>query len=134
MLSKIVIAVLSLGFATAQAGYQMSLNEVVLFEDISELPVYQSFPCSKYIDIVTCSQTLVLESQCKKTLVVKNDVLACQSLKGDMVSFAKIDRKSQFTDETSSGGYGYKLIYSPRVELQKFVTPNGNLEYQVVVK
>lgn len=133
MKSLLLLITLLGGVSTANA-YQMSLEDVVLFEDTMELPVHQSFPCSKYIDVVNCGSHLALERGCKQTLKIQDDKLSCQSLRGDTVVFAEIDRSSRFEDETMRVGYGYKLKYSSRVSLKSYTTPNGNTEYQPHVK
>lgn len=113
----------------------LNLNDVVLGEDALETPTIYSFPCSKYIDIMSCGgNQLILEKNCKATLKMEAQGLSCRSLRGDTVVFAKVLKSSRFVDRTLGGMGGYHLEFSKRVKLQSFQTPNGNTEYQLVVQ
>lgn len=113
----------------------LNLNDIVLGEDALETPTLYSFPCSKYIDIMSCGGgQLILEKNCKATLKMTAQGLSCRSLRGDTVVFAKPLKNTRFVDRSSGGMSGYELEFSKRVNLQSFKTPNGNTEYQLVVQ
>lgn len=117
------------------ASHALTLQDVVLGEDAMESPTVYSFPCSKYIDIMSCETGyLILEKNCKATLKIEKRGLSCRSLNGDVVVFATVIPGSRFFDRTSDGMNGYRLNFSPRVSLATFKTPNGNTEYQIIVK
>lgn len=122
-------------FLNLSASHALELRDIVLGEDVSESPTIHSFPCSQYIDVVSCGAGfLALEKNCKETLKIDKQALSCRSLSGDTVVFAQVLTNTRFADETFGGSYGYKLNFSPRVSLVSFTTPNGNTEYQIVVK
>ncbi|MGZ3796258.1 MAG: hypothetical protein ACXVB1_07840 [Pseudobdellovibrionaceae bacterium] len=115
-------------------SYALELRDIVVGEDYSELPVFRSFPCSIYIDVIFCGNSLVLEKGCAKTLKISDKTLSCTSLQGDQVEFGQIDEASYIEDSTMGGTGGYHVKYSSRVQLKELKTPNGNTEYQLIVK
>lgn len=128
---KIITIVLSFASSATQA---IELNNIVLSEDLNDSPAVYSFPCSKFLDVVFCSNQLILEKGCKNTLRITPTNLSCRALNGDRVEFAKINLKSRFEDSTINGQFAYTLQFSNRVKLMELNTPNGNTEYQFVVK
>jgi hypothetical protein len=102
--------------------------------DFTDGPTQVSFPCSTHMGVVFCSNDLVLEKNCAKTLEISSETLACVTAGGEKVIFGKIDKKSYFEDFTKAGTGAYNINYSSRVHLKEFKTPNGNFEYQVVVE
>jgi hypothetical protein len=115
-------------------SYALNLTDIVVKEDYSELPLFQSFPCSAYIDVISCGNFLVLEKGCAETLKIYKEALSCKTLQGDRVVFGQIDKASFLEDSTLGGTGGYHVKFSSRVQLKEFKTPNGNREYQLIVR
>lgn len=115
------------------ANASLRLFDVVLMEDYSELPILEEFPCTAYIDVISCDSFLILEKGCRDTLIFKNNVFSCKSLKGDEHVFGEVDRGSRFEDSTMGGTRGYRVKFSSRVRLQEFVSPNGRREFTLIV-
>jgi hypothetical protein len=126
-----VTFLLAFGLSVAQA---IKLEEIVLAEDYSEPEITHSFPCSQYSGVIFCTRQLVLEKNCNDTLEIKPTGLSCFGSSGKMVKFATVNIKSRAEDRTQSGVFYYNLEFSANVELAEFVTPNGNKEYQLLVK
>lgn len=119
---------------TMSVSHAIELRNIVLAEDLNDSPAILSFPCSSYLDVVFCSNQLILEKGCKNTLKISPDGLSCQALDGNFVKFATVNLKSRFEDSTMNGQFAYTLNFSNRVVLIEFTTPNGNTEYQLHVK
>jgi hypothetical protein len=85
--------------------------------------------------IISCgSRNLILAPECAATLTYVKGVLSCENADGKRVKIGRVDKNSRFEDRTSPGTYGYSVEYSKHVTLEKFKTPNGNTECQLLVK
>lgn len=113
--------------------FATNLNSIVLAIDHSDFELVPSYPCDAYMSVVFCNKSVILEKGCAKTLEISKDSLSCTSLSGDRVVFGTFSSSDYFEDETQEAG-AYTIHYSPRAQLKEFKTPNGNSEFQVIVK
>lgn len=130
-LFAVVTFLLAFGLSAAQA---MKLEDVILAEDVSDGEIEHSFPCSQYLGAVFCTRQLVLEKHCSDTLEIKADGLSCFGSGGKMVKFATVNMKSRNQDRTQHEIFYYTLNFAGNAQLVEFSTPNGNKEYQILVK
>lgn len=134
---KILITLLMPVFAgQVSSANGLNLSEVVLIKDVYETPAYYSFPCALYMDEVFCSSTLILENNCRATLEITDKELSCKPTSSQSrVVFGKYSEKDRLSTRSRDSGLAYRINYDlNRVSLRELTTPNGNREYQLIVK